>query len=147
MIRRDEAVVSVLKIWLERDHGLLCHVSDLLHEKSHILSSIYQVFDNACKQLLGALLVGRELLTRRLESLRVLVEREVRQVHVMIFDVMRVGLLVVVRTEACETFVAEVSLYGVDAANQHVQPAIKLLLVQNERIVNVALHEVLVMER
>lgn len=50
------------------------------------------------------------------------------------------------RTESCETLVVEVGLNRVDAANEDVEASIELLLVYQERIIDVPLNLELVME-
>ena len=64
----------------------------------------------------------------------------------MVLNVVRIRLLVVVGAETGQTFIAQVRLHWVDAPNEYIQPTVKLLLVKNKWIVNVTLHEVLVME-
>ena len=49
------------------------------------------------------------------------------------------------RTESCETLVVEVGLNRVDAANEDVEASIELLLVYQERIIDVPLNLELVM--
>lgn len=86
------------------------------------------------------------MLARRLEPLRVFVETEIGQVHVVVLDVVCIGFLVIVRAKARKTFVAKVGLDRIDASDKYVQPTIKLLFVDNQRIVDVALHQVFVVE-
>lgn len=66
--------------------------------------------------------------------------------HVVVLDVVRVRLLVVVCAESGEALVAQVCLNRVDAADEDVQAAVELLLVEDKWVVNVALHKVLVVE-
>lgn len=80
------------------------------------------------------------------ESLGVLVQREIGQVHVVVLDVVGIGLFVVVSAKAGQSFIAQVGFDRINSPNQYVEPAIELLLVENERIVHVTLDEVLVVE-
>jgi hypothetical protein len=66
--------------------------------------------------------------------------------HVQIFDVVVIGFLVIVCAESCKTLVAEICFDWINASNEHVDTAVKLLLVQNEWIVNVSLSQEFVME-
>ena len=67
--------------------------------------------------------------------------------HIVIFNIMGIGLLIIMGAESSKALVTQVSLNRVNATNQHVESAVKLLLINNQRIVNIALDEILVMER
>lgn len=142
----DEAVVRVLQIGLQSYDGLLGHILDLLHEIPHVLPLAHKVLNDRRKELLGALVVILELLTGRLKPLRVLIEAEVCKMHVLIFDVVGIGFLVVVCAETRQTLIAQVSFNGIDSSNKYVETAIKLLLVKDEWVVDVPLDKILVME-
>ena len=60
--------------------------------------------------------------------------------HVQIFDVVLVWLFVIMSAESSEPFVAQVGLHRVHSADEHVQPAVELLLVQDQRVVDVPLN-------
>ena len=66
--------------------------------------------------------------------------------NVQIFDIVIIGFLVIVSAESSKTLVAEVCFDGVNASDEHVYTAIKLLLVEDERIVDVPLCQEFVME-
>lgn len=66
--------------------------------------------------------------------------------HIVIFNIMRIRLLVIMRAKSSQALVAQVGLHWVDTTNQHVQSAIEFLLVNDQRIVNITLDEILVME-
>jgi hypothetical protein len=68
-------------------------------------------------------------------------------VHIVIFNIMSIRLLIIMGAESSEALVTQVRLNWVNAANQDVESAVKLLLINNQRIVNIALDEILVMER
>lgn len=142
----DEAVVRVLQIGLQSYDGLLGHILDLLHKIPHVLPLAHEVLDDRRKELLGALVVILELLTGRLKPLRVLIEAEVCKMHVLIFDVVSIGFLVVVCAETRQTLIAQVSFNGIDSSNKYVETAVKLLLVKDEWVVDVPLDKILVME-
>lgn len=142
----DEAVVRVLQIGLQSYDGLLGHILDLLHEIPHVLPLAHEVLDDRCEELLGALVIILELLTRRLKPLRVLIEAEVCKMHVLIFDVVGIGFLVVVCAETRQTLIAQVSFNGIDSSNKYVETAVKFLLVKDEWVVDVPLDKILVME-
>jgi len=65
------------------------------------------------------------------ETLAVLIQTKIGEVHVQIFDVLIIGLFVVVRAEPGKAFVAEVGFDGVYALDHHVYSTVKLLLVQD----------------
>lgn len=67
--------------------------------------------------------------------------------HVLVLDIMSIRLLIIVSTETCQSFIAQISLYGVNTSDQYIQPTIELLLVQDKWVVNISLHQVFVMER
>ena len=60
---------------------------------------------------------------------------------------MGIWLLVVMSAKTCQAFVAQVGFNWIDTSYQYVQSAVELLFVQDQRIVNVSLHQVLVMKR
>ena len=64
----------------------------------------------------------------------------------MVLDVVAVRLLVVMSAEASQALVAQEGFHRVDAPNENVQPAVELLLVENERVIDVTLDEVFVVE-
>lgn len=66
--------------------------------------------------------------------------------HVEILDVLVVGLLVVVRAEPGQAFVAEVRFHRIYSSNQNVHSTVELLLVQDQRVVYVPLRQELVVE-
>ena len=66
--------------------------------------------------------------------------------HVQILDILLVRLLVVVRAEPSEALVTEVRFHWVDSADQHVETAVELLFVQDQRVVNIPLDQEFVME-
>jgi hypothetical protein len=53
MIGVDEAMVSILQVWLESYDGLLRYILDLLHQICGVLASCFQVLDDGGKQLFG----------------------------------------------------------------------------------------------
>lgn len=67
--------------------------------------------------------------------------------HIVIFNIMSIRLLIIMGAESSEALVTQVRLNRVNATNQDVESAVKLLLINNQRIVNIALDEILVMER
>lgn len=67
--------------------------------------------------------------------------------HIVIFNIMSIRLLIIMGAESSEALVTQVRLNWVNATNQDVESAVKLLLINNQRIVNIALDEILVMER
>ena len=103
-------------------------------------------FYNRRPQLLGRLLVILERFSWRLEFLRVLVQRVIRQMHVQVLQIGLVGLSIVMRTESRETLIVEIGLDWVDAANEDVETGIEFLLVYQERIIDVPLNLEFVME-
>lgn len=147
MVGAYEAMVGVLEVWLEGNHGLLGHLDDLLLQIADVLSLVYQGLDDICVELLRAFIVGLELLAWGLEPLRILVQREVGEVHIQVLDVLIVGLLVVVGTEPGQAFVAQVGLDGIHAFYDDVHAAVEFLLVEDERVIDVALCQELMMER
>ena len=66
--------------------------------------------------------------------------------HIVIFNIMCIRLLVIMGAKSCQALVAQVGLHRVDTANQYVQSAVEFLLINDQRIVNITLDEVLVME-
>lgn len=66
--------------------------------------------------------------------------------HEQVLDVVIVRLFVVVGAEAGKALVAEVCFHRVNATDQHVQSTVKLLLVKDQRVVYIALHEELMMK-
>ena len=49
--------------------------------------------------------------------------------HVLIFYIMRIGLLVVVGAKTSEALITQVRFYGIHTTNQHIHTAVKLLLI------------------
>ena len=96
-------MVCVLKVRLQSYDCLLRHFLNLPLEVSDVLSSLVQIFEHARHQLLGALIVVFKVVPRCTETLAVLVERKVGQVHVQIFDVGVIWFLVVVSCESGKT--------------------------------------------
>lgn len=66
--------------------------------------------------------------------------------HVKVLQIRLVRLSIVMRTEPRKTFIVEICFNGVDATNQNVEASIKLLLVYQERIIDVPLNLEFVME-
>ena len=139
-------MVSVLEIWLKCDDCLLSNLPYCFLQVTDIFSFAYQCFKNRSIQLLWWVLIILKLLAWCFESLGILVQREIRQMHVQIFDVVVIGFLVIVCAESCKTLVAEICFDWINASNEHVDTAVELLLVQNEWIVNVSLSQEFVME-
>ena len=100
MVRRNEAVVGVLQVRLQRYDGLLGNITYLLHKVSHVLATVHQVFDDCREKLLRRLVIMRKLLSGSFELLGILIQRKVGQVHEKVLDVVVVRLLVVVGAEA-----------------------------------------------
>lgn len=67
--------------------------------------------------------------------------------HVLILYIMSIWLLVVVSAKTREALVAQVGFNRIDTSYQYIQSAVELLLVQDQRVVNVSLDQVFVMER
>ena len=66
--------------------------------------------------------------------------------HKVVLDVVAIWLLVVVSAEPGQSLVTEVRLHRVHTSYQDVESAVELLFVQNQRIVNVSLDQVFVVE-
>ena len=50
------------------------------------------------------------------------------------------------RAKSSQTFVTKIGLDWINATNEYIQSTVKLLLINDQRIVNIALHKVLMME-
>jgi len=50
------------------------------------------------------------------------------------------------RAKSSQTFVTKIGLDWINATNEYIQSTVKLLLINDQRIVNIALHKVFMME-
>ena len=66
--------------------------------------------------------------------------------HIVIFNIMLIWLLIIMRAKSSQTFVTKIGLDWINATNEYIQSTVKLLLINDQRIVNIALHKVLMME-
>ena len=57
-----------------------------------------------------------------------------------------VWFFVVVGAKARQPFVAEIGFYRIHSSYQHIESTVKLLLIEDQRIIHVALHEILMVE-
>ena len=78
--------------------------------------------------------------------LGVLIQTEVSEMHVKIFDVSMIWFLIVVCTETCETLVVKIGLNRINSPNKDIESEIKFLSIQHERVVDVPLDQELMME-
>jgi len=120
VVGANETVISVLQVRLEGDDRLLSDVPDLLQQVARVFALVLQRLEDGSKQLLRRFIIVLKLLARGLETVGVLIQREVGQVHVQVLDVVLVWLLVVVRAEPSQAFAAHVGLHGVHSADQDV---------------------------
>lgn len=146
VVGADEAVVGILQIGLQRNYGFLGHLLDLPEQVVCVHASAGHGAHHRSKQLFARLVIVLELLSRGLELLAILVEREVSEVHVEVLDVALVWLLVVGGAEPSQTLICQEGLHWVHALYHHVDPAVELPLVQHQWVLDVSLHQELIVE-
>jgi len=130
VIGRDEAVVGVLEVGLERNYGLGGELLDLLLEHGDVLAAHLELLVQVGEQLLAGVRIQIcVVLPSDLELLRLLVQTVVGQVHVQVLHVQAVGLFVVGSAEAGDSLVADVRFNLVHALNEHIEPKIEFLVI------------------
>ena len=72
---------------------------------SGVLAFSNQVFKNSCEKLFRRLIIILKLITWRFVFLGVLIQTEVSEMHIQIFDVGMIWFFIVVCTETCEAFI------------------------------------------
>lgn len=129
MIRTDKAVIRVFQVGFQGDDCLLSHVLNLLHEITDIFTFAHQILYYRREQLLRAFIVILKLFAGCFKPLRILIKTEVCQMHVVVFDVMGIGFLVIVCTETSQTLITKVRLDRIHSSNKYVQSTVEFLLI------------------
>ena len=146
MISTYETMISILQVWFEGDDSFLSNFSNSFLQISYVLTFTYQSFQNCRIQLFWWCLIILKLLAWCFEPLRILIQREISQMHIQILDIVVIWFFVIVCAESSKTLVAKICLNWINASDEDVNTAVELLLVENEWVVYVPLSQKFVME-
>jgi hypothetical protein len=122
-------MISILEVWFQSYNDLLAKVPHLALQIFYIFALLLDLLDEQTPELLGALLIVLEFVRWSFKLKRILVQAVVGKVHIHVALVGLVRLLVVGGAQSHNAFVTEVSLQRVNALDQHIEPNIKLLLI------------------
>jgi hypothetical protein len=135
-------VVCIFQIWFYSYNGEGDDACNLPLKISDIFPLGLQIFIYRRKKSLRCVIVVFvEFIFWRDKVIRVLIQREICQVHKQVLNVNMVGLSIVRSAKPGESFITKVCLQWVDAFNDYIEPKIKLFLINKIRVLNVSLNK------
>lgn len=111
-----------------------------------IFAFSFQIFKYSSEQLFRRLIVILEFIGWSFVFLGVLIQTEISEMHIQIFDVSMIWFLIVVCAETGETFVVKIGLNRINPSNKDIESEIKFLSIEHKRVVDVPLDQELMME-
>lgn len=143
LVTADMGPIVVIQVGLESDDALLDCVFYLFLYGFDVVPLFLQSLPQGREQSLRASVatIGEEVLLRRFVVFRLFVERKVGQMHEHVLHILRIRLPIVLSAESGQSFVAQVRLNRIEALDQNVETQIEFLLVQENRRLDIPLHQ------
>lgn len=93
------------------------------------------------KQTFWAMVMFLKVFVGSLIVFRLLVQREISQMHEHILHILRRRLPIVFCAKSSETFIAKICLYGIKPFDQNIQPEIEFFLIHQKRGLDIPLYQ------
>ena len=138
---RLAGAISVSKLRLDRANSLDDRLLNVVEDAGGIVAHLFDILHGKRQTALVAQVVLFAALVLNVVARR-LVDRIVRQVHVEVVEVVLIGGTVLTSRQATEPLIVEKNSKRVHAREEHVNAQIKLELVDQEWLVEIPLHHV-----